>query len=979
MTVLQKSSRTQKLTACDEEPIHVPGHIQPHGVLIATYPNSLRISHVSGNLEASTGLPAADALDAELGAVLGPDLMAAVSSMLEGGSRTSSNILRLKLPFPRDPLRSITGHRHAGRTIIELEMPPQTKEHERSLAHAQMMIMSLRNAETVEELCTIVTREIRTLIGCDRAMVYRFDPDGHGAVIAEDHAAGLNSFLNLHYPAGDIPQQARRMYKMQRVRDIPDMKYVPQGLLAAQEAGAAGELDMTHCSLRGVSPVHREYMENMNVRATMAISLMHDTDLWGMIVCHHGEVLGHSPEIRAFCDVIGQLVSMLLQKVSETEQLSERLRRFRAIAALRSEMENADNVARALVRQSATLLDLVEASGAFLRIGEESFVVGEAPSKNVAAELVNRLQTVSSEDVYQTSCAGMPDEIAGDVADTASGILLMPILNNPGDAIAWFRREMPRTVVWAGEPVKALAADPAGERLAPRKSFAAWSELVRGRSEPWSAIDVQTAGELRRTITGALLRHAEVKLAQLSAYDPLTNLANRRTLKAQLEDCRREGKHQVVSMLFFDLDRFKMINDSLGHAAGDQVLIQVASRIIDAIPPHAMAARMGGDEFVVFLPGSGKLEAATLADAIVHKLSRPLKIQDQDHYITVSVGIACSDADGLDQLLREADEAMYAAKRQGGGRSILFQPSLHATVLTANQIQQDLFTALQKNELEIHYQPIVGVPGRGVTGFEALVRWRHAVRGWISPAEFIPRAEETGLIKRIGTWIFARAVRQLADWQQNDSDLSMSINVSARQLTEGSFSAFADGVLRQEKVAARSICVEVTESALMQDTAVRELHRLRDLGVKVAVDDFGTGYSSLAYLQSLPVDIVKLDRTFVSRLGRNAKADSFFAAILSLAHTLDISTVAEGCETEEQWEVIEREGCRAVQGWLIARALDADSAAAFLKRPRGEDAGDKNGGDKVGDEKAGDAKLGGATAGGAKRLAAASVCALPAH
>jgi diguanylate cyclase (GGDEF)-like protein len=944
MNAQLKRKRARTFTACDEEPIHVPGHIQPHGVLIATYPNSTRISHVSGNLEASTGIAAAEALNAELGTLLGPDLMAAVSSMLEGSNRIASNIIRLKLPVPKDPLRSVTAHRHAGRTIIELEMPPAHAEHERSLAHAQLMIMSLRNAETVEELCGIVTREIRTLIGCDRAMVYRFDPDGHGMVIAEDHAPGLQSFLNLHYPAGDIPQQARRLYKLQRVRGIPDMHYVPQRLLAASGAGAAGELDMTHCALRGVSPIHREYMDNMHVRATLAVSLMHDTELWGMIVCHHGLPLGISPEIRAFCDVIGQMVSMLLQKVTETEQLSEKLRRYRTIAALRSDMEGADNVARALWRQSGALLDLMHASGAFLRIGDESFVVGEAPAQDVAAAIVNSLQMTSSEDVFETSSAGVPGGIAADFADTASGILLMPILNNPGDAIAWFRRELPRTVQWAGEPEKAMSADSSSVRIAPRKSFAAWSEVVRGRSEPWSVIDVQTAGELRRTITSALLRHAEMKLAQLSAYDPLTNLANRRTLKARLEQCRLEGTHQVVSMLFFDLDRFKMINDSLGHAAGDQVLIQVAARILAAIPPRAMAARMGRDEFVVFLPGSGKLEAATLADAIMHTLSRPLKIQEQDHYITVSVGIACSGVDGVDQLLREADEAMYAAKRQGGGRSILFQPSLHATVLTANQIQQDLFTALQKNELEIHYQPIVRVPGREIAGFEALVRWRHAVRGWISPAEFIPRAEETGLIKRIGTWVFARAVRQLAEWQRIDGDLSMSINVSARQLTEGAFSAFADGVLRQEQVAARSIIVEVTESALMQDSAVRELHRLRELGIRVAVDDFGTGYSSLAYLQSLPVDIVKLDRTFVSRLGTSVKADAFFAAVLSLAHTLDIGTVAEGCETEEQWEVIEREGCKAVQGWLIARALDANGAAAFLERrradrPRGAQAG----------------------------------------
>jgi len=935
MLISQDHGRQLPLTECDSEPIHVPGHIQPHGVLLATHPNSSRISHVSANLEHSTGIPASRALNADLGDVLGPDLLAAIGSLLEGGSRGSSNILRLKLPIPRMPMRSISAHRHLSRTIVELELPAPAEEHERSLAQAQLIIMSLRNAETVQDLCRIVTQEIRKLIGCDRTMVYCFDTDGHGTVIAEDRDPGLESFLNLRYPVSDIPQQARQLYKLQRVRGIPDIHYAPQGLLAASQEAGPAELDMTYCNLRGVSPVHREYMSNMQVGATVVISLMRDTELWGMIVCHHTTKLDQSPEMRAFCDVIGQLVSVLLQKVAETEQMAERLSRFHATAALQADMESSDNVVHALRSQSAALLALTNATGAFIRIGNDSIVVGQTPPLSMAAGIVDQLRQGTGEAIFESSIAGIPGGVAAACAGTASGILLMPILSNPGDVIAWFRPEIPGTVVWAGEPAKAIQGGEDGARLSPRKSFAAWTEQVRGRSDPWSPIDVQTATEFRRTITGALLRHAEVRLAQLSAYDPLTNLANRRTLKNRLEQCRQDSTCQVASMLFFDLDRFKMINDSLGHAAGDQVLIQVAARILETIPPCAMAARMGGDEFVVFVPGSGKLEAATLADAIADKLSQPLRIMGQDHYITVSVGIATSQADGLDQLLRESDEAMYAAKRAGGGQSILFQPSIHASVLTANQIQQDLYAALENDELKLHYQPIVLVPERRIIGFEALIRWHHAARGWISPAEFIPRAEETGLIKRIGAWVFSRAVHQLAAWQRIDTSLTMSINVSARQLTESSFSAYADGVLKQAHVLPHSICVEVTESALMHDTAVRELHRLRELGMRVAVDDFGTGYSSLAYLQSLPVDVVKLDRTFVSRLGSNPKGTALFSAILNLAHTLELGTVAEGCETEEQWDVIAGNGCKAVQGWLIARALDADSATVLLDNPPG--------------------------------------------
>jgi diguanylate cyclase (GGDEF)-like protein len=932
MKVQEIATGATPLTDCDREPIHVPGHIQPQGVLIATHPHSLSVSHVSANFEASVGLPAAIALDAELGALLGPELLSAVNALLESGTYTPSNILTLTLPIPKDPERSITAHRYKGRTIIELELPPTSNEHERFLALAQGIMVSLRNAQTVDQLCFLATREVRRLTGYDRVIIYRFDSDGHGSVIAEDKDSAIEPFLHLKYPASDIPQQARQLYIQQRVRSIPDMEYAALGLLSAPGAADPAELDMTYCSLRGVSPVHREYMRNMNVRATLAISLLPDSELWGMMVCHHRSALVQSAEIRAFCDVVGQLLSVLLQKVGETEDLAERMRRLCSITALRADLENSDNLARTLSQKSTTLLELVHAGSALIRMGEETVILGDAPAAEIAGPMVEMLRQKYREEIVGLSDAGQPGGPAEACADRASGILLMPILNNPEDAIAWFRPEVVSTVHWAGDPRVSKSREQAGGRLSPRTSFAAWSELVRGRSEAWTPTDLSTASELRRTITGALLRHAEIKLAQLSAYDPLTNLANRRTLKARLEQCRKDGIHAMSAMLFFDLDRFKVINDSMGHAVGDQVLNEIAARLRRSEPAGATTARLGGDEFVIFWPGASKAEALVLAGSIMSQLSEPLMLTGQAHYVTVSVGVACSDTAGLDHLLREADESMYAAKRQGGGRIVEFEPSLHTTVLTANQIQQDLFRALENAELDIHYQPIVSVPERKIVGFEALLRWCHPVRGWISPTDFIPRAEETGLITRIGAWVFAGALRQLAVWHRTDSRLTMSINISARQLMEGSFSTVVGETLAREQVGGRSVYLEVTESVLMHATAVQELHRVRGLGVRVAVDDFGTGYSSLAYLQSLPVDMVKIDRSFVARLGSGTKANRFFAAILALAHTLDIGTVAEGCETEEQWRIIEEAGCNCVQGWLISRALEAGQATLLLTR-----------------------------------------------
>jgi EAL domain-containing protein (putative c-di-GMP-specific phosphodiesterase class I) len=280
--------------------------------------------------------------------------------------------------------------------------------------------------------------------------------------------------------------------------------------------------------------------------------------------------------------------------------------------------------------------------------------------------------------------------------------------------------------------------------------------------------------------------------------------------------------------------------------------------------------------------------------------------------------------------MRAADSAMDAAKHGGGGKAVVFAPEMHARAVCDMETEQDLFTALERGELEIHYQPIVGVPDRHVRGFEALIRWRHPKRGWIPPGQFIALAEKSGLIGRIGEWVLRGAIRQAAIWRRIDPTLTMSVNVSALQLTGGSLCVALAGLLDQEKLPPSALCVEITESALMDKNAVRELHNFRALGVTVSIDDFGTGYSCLSYLRELPVDQMKIDMSFVAPLGSSRRAEDLFRGIVGLAHTLGIATVAEGCETEDQWQAIEAGGCDAFQGWLVAKAMDPTAAERFL-------------------------------------------------
>jgi diguanylate cyclase (GGDEF)-like protein len=452
--------------------------------------------------------------------------------------------------------------------------------------------------------------------------------------------------------------------------------------------------------------------------------------------------------------------------------------------------------------------------------------------------------------------------------------------------------------------------------VSPRKSFAAWKQLVKGQSLPWRPPDLAAALELRRVVIRALLRHTEAELIRVSNADPLTGLANRRVLQQRMGRWLSGDPPGSAALLFCDLDRFKTVNDSLGHHAGDQLLHEVAGRLMNLVDPNHLLVRLGGDEFVIFCENISEANALTLARNVLRVFETPFSVDGQPYRTSTSVGIAFTDS-GSDDLLREADAAMYEAKRQGANCAVVFQNGMHKKVMNTLRTEQDLFLAIERNELQVHYQPIVTLPEGRLTGFEALARWLHPVRGWVSPTDFIPLAEQTGLICEIGMFVAARAIAELAALP--DTSLHMAINVSAHQLRQPRFTGQLTALCAQHGLAPSRLILEVTESTLMQDDAVMEIAAVRALGCRVAIDDFGTGYSSLASMRRLPVNIIKIDRSFTSPLGRDASAEPFLQAIMRLVETLNLQVIAEGVETAEQCEVLQALGCRYAQGYLFGK------------------------------------------------------------
>lgn len=434
----------------------------------------------------------------------------------------------------------------------------------------------------------------------------------------------------------------------------------------------------------------------------------------------------------------------------------------------------------------------------------------------------------------------------------------------------------------------------------------------------------------------------ELQLQHQALHDPLTQLANRRRFIDRLEHAlvRLERSGGALALLFMDLDDFKRVNDSLGHSAGDQLLTDVAERVQSCLRSADTVARLGGDEFAVLLEDLHDLdEAAVVADRILRALKAPFVMGDTELTVRASIGIAYANgrqrkADA-ETLMQEADTAMYSAKAQGKGRFQVFEEGMHASMLQRLELLSDLRHAIEEGEFIVHYQPIMSLKKGELFGFEALVRWRHPTRGTVAPLDFIPLAEESGLIVPLGHWVLTEACRQAAQWQTaypQSGEWTLSVNVSARQLQHAGFVGDVARVLRETGLPAERLILELTESAVMQDMrgALGSLRELKDLGVRLAVDDFGTGYSSLNCLREFPFDFLKIDKAFIDDLDERANGREIAQVIVRLGKMFDLELVAEGIEREGQLARLRRMSCGLGQGYLFAKPLEPTDAEALL-------------------------------------------------
>jgi diguanylate cyclase (GGDEF)-like protein/PAS domain S-box-containing protein len=512
------------------------------------------------------------------------------------------------------------------------------------------------------------------------------------------------------------------------------------------------------------------------------------------------------------------------------------------------------------------------------------------------------------------------------------------------------------------EPVRALKAG-ACDRVAVEKRFRRKDGALRLCALTVSRVDTAGEGWLGPGLVGMLQdvtehRALERQLVYRAYHDVLTGLANRARLQERLAEALGAPGGGNVAVLLVDLDGFKLVNDTAGHAAGDALLRQVAERLLHATRGSDLVARLGGDEFAVLLADvRGDADVAVVADRVVAALARPVSVAGTTAVIGASVGIArggraaagaapagaapagaAEPAMGpVEALLRDADLALYAAKARGRGQYAVFEPAMHAAVVERLALEGALRRGLERGELRLVYQPIVDLATRRLSGVEALVRWQHPTRGLVSPDAFIPLAEETGLIRPLGRWVLEEACRQGAAWAAHGDargrpPLSVTVNVSGRQLQQPGFVAEVEGALAATGFPATRLVLELTESTVIHhpEVARQRLVALKTLGVRLAIDDFGTGYSALSHLRQFPIDVLKIDKSFVDPIAAGGQPAALAAAIVALGEALSLRTVAEGVESADQAALLEGMGCALAQGYYFSRPITAAAVSAWL-------------------------------------------------
>ena len=925
------------LANCDKEPIHLIGHVQSHGVLIASHLNTdiRRIDFLSDNSSELLGIDCDALLGQPLDSLVSQHSLDMIHQAVSSQLHNAHSYYDVEIHSPR--VSSTEASFHVHNDILFIELQPFLAD-DMSLANFSSagkdiiadFTTRMLKTYSFEELAKTMVKFFYEQLGYDRVMVYKFDEDGHGEVIAEEKKSQLEPFLGLHYPASDIPQFARYLYVQNRCRIISNIQSTPVPIRSGLPDVNHDELDLRFSNLRSMSPIHIEYLANMGIQASVTMSIVKDNKLLGMLIMHH-----YSPrycELKAR-EIINQLsyitsdYAKLLERI-EVATGTERSQQIRNLINIYL-FDNENDVDYADVAD--TMMHVFNVDGVYVCVnGEQLFSTGLIHQQvDTLAGSVGYDRLFKSQIYYSSNIAKDFPVLFGE-DNRVCGMMVINLPSEKPSFIAMFRREQAQLVRWAGR--KQEYSEEADGRLHARKSFKEWQEFTKNQSQAWSSNDLLNAKNIRAVFIRYLLRVNEKNLAKLVSFDPLTELPNRNYITNHIDSLLGEGRR--LSLLFIDCDRFKTINDSLGHDVGDKVLQEVGKRLKSLESKNSEAARLGGDEFTMLMLTTDPLAVEKMASDIVDAFRQPISFDHYNFHVPASIGVAIADANSTrSSLMRSADMAMYEAKQNGGNSYKFVSHQLLGKADERLAIEQDIYNALNNNEIINYYQPLTESHTHSIFGFEVLCRWKKSSGEIIPPLKFLGVAEETGIIIAIGLCVIDNALSDLKRMHDIAPDLVMTLNFSPRQLLDDVTANYLIEETAIQGIDASKIWIEMTEESYIEDekALIRTMHRLKANRFKMVLDDFGSGYSSLKYLTSLPIDVVKFDKTLIDDICDDARSLELLKASKQLADVCEMVTVAEGIERQVQSDCISDVGISYQQGYLFGKPVDIESTLALLK------------------------------------------------
>ena len=946
------------LVRCEQEPIHTPGAIQSASVLLLFDPATSQLAAASNNLPQLFGAEAADLLEAPFERFFSPQAAATLRAIC--ADERHLNAQYLELHDGREHWVSLL--RTDG--LLGAEINTYEGAEQDSLSFGLGVGEALTEISTVADqlqqpteagmrrLAATVTRRFRELSGYDRVMIYRFDCDWNGEVIGESIAEHVgHSYMGLSFPSSDIPRQARRLFKRNRVRPVVDVQSASVPLVPPVHPKTGQPFDLSDCSIRAVSPVHLEYLANMGVGASLTMALVVRGQLWGLLACHHNTAPyrltpGRASACRLFAESVSSTLSRIVERTeTETiERVRDKLRSVRNALLLAPKQEG---FGLFLAQQTQTLLEMMACDGMVYRLNGKDYPFGRIPAPEVLADLRDRMaahRSATGHDIFSTHyTAGLWPDLAPHLTAEAAGALLFQPRGCAFELLL-LRGARQTELTWGGDPYKRVTPEAEGERLHPRNSFALWTETVRDRSLPWAREAAMATRELAMGLNEIdwlfEWHESEEELAAARAenehnalHDALTDLPNRRYLQRRLEEAERSGAARPSALIHIDLDGFKQVNDTLGHSAGDALLVEVARRIKRALRSGDFPARIGGDEFLILAAAeTHPWELDAIGDRLVQALSRPMTLETGECQVGASIGIALNGAEvKADELFYQADLALYESKRNGRGRVTLFSDALHQRQEEKHRLGEDIREGIRSGRFKIWYQPQFDSTTFALCGIEALLRWNHPLRGIMSPGEFLDMAEDLDLVATLDHIGMEAALDDLAMLRAAGCDVpKLSLNISARRLEDPTFLDAVRALGDRRKI----ISFELLESIYLDEVdpgMEANLRGLRDMGIRIEVDDFGTGRTSIVSLVSLRPDRLKIDRQLIEPVVRSELARKLVASIVEIGASLGIGITAEGVETKEHADILRGLGCTVLQGFYFAHPMPAADLRSFIQ------------------------------------------------